>query len=331
MDTVTHTLVGIALSRVFFKKRVAYATSAMIVAANLPDLDVVYSWPGIRYLEFHRGILHSLWMVPVWALLIALGLRWWAARKGKRVPALWLGFALGLVGVGSHVFLDWSNAYGIRLFAPFSQHWYALDWMPLFDPWILIVLAAFLVFPMLLTMVKDEVGAKDKSAHRTSAAIALVLVAGWMGLRARQHSVALSTLDSTLMTEAYEGQKPTVRAAFPISNTPFSWQAVVDLPRNYMVASVTAPWDKTQAEAKPVRSFIKPDPSPEIQHADATHTAGVFQWFARFPYTSEQEEANLTMVSITDIRFAQGDLLPTLRAQITLNDSNTVVKQSFRW
>src|SRR5690348_17908837 len=30
MDTVTHTLVGVALSRLFFKKRVAYATSAMV-------------------------------------------------------------------------------------------------------------------------------------------------------------------------------------------------------------------------------------------------------------------------------------------------------------
>lgn len=331
MDTVTHTLVGVALSRLFFKKRVAYATSAMIVAANLPDLDVVYSWPGIRYLEFHRGILHSAWMVPVWALLVALGLRWWAARKGKRVPALWLGFALGLVGVGSHVFLDWSNAYGERLFAPFSQHWYALDWMPIFDPWVWIILAVFLVFPMLLTMVKDEVGARDKSAHRISAALALVLVAGWIGLRARQHEVALGTLDSTLMTEAYEGQKPITAAVFPISNTPFSWQAVVDLPRNYLVASVSAPWDKTQAEAKPVRSFLKSPTSPEIQTAAATQTAGIFTWFARFPLTSLQEEANLSMVSITDVRFAQGDVLSTLRAQVTLDDSNKVVKQSFRW
>jgi hypothetical protein len=184
---------------------------------------------------------------------------------------------------------------------------------------------------MLLTMVKDEVGARDKSAHRTSAAIALVLVAGWVGLRARQHKVAMSTLDSTLMTEAYEGQKPIAAAVFPISNTPFSWQAVVDLPRNYLVASVSAPWDKTQAEAKPVRSFLKTPSSPEIQKAAATQTAGVFTWFARFPLTSLQEEANLSMVSITDVRFAQGDVLPTLRAQITLNDSNAVVGQTFRW
>lgn len=331
MDTVTHTLVGIALSRLLFKKRVAYATSAMIVAANLPDLDVVYSWPGIRYLEFHRGILHSVWMLPVWGLLVALGLRWWTNKKGKRVPALWMGFALGVVGAGSHVFLDWSNAYGERLFAPFSQHWYALDWMPIFDPWVWILLAVFLVFPMLLTMIKDEVGAREKLAHRTSAALALLLLAGWIGLRARQHGVAMSTLDSTLMTEAYEGQKPTRAAVFPIDNTPFSWQAVVDLPRNYLVASVSAPWDRTQATAKPVRSFLKPPYSPEIQHASATRTAGIFLWFARFPFTSEQEEANLSMVSITDVRFAQGDILPDMRAQVTLDGSNAVVRQGFVW
>src|SRR6185437_11084267 len=140
MDSLTHSLVGVALSRTFFKRRMVYATTAAVVAANLPDLDVVYSWPGIRYLEYHRGLLHSVWMVPVWALLVALGVRWAARRRGLEAPALWMGCALGVVCVGSHVLLDWANAYGVRLLAPFSQRWFALDWLPILDPWIYLIL-----------------------------------------------------------------------------------------------------------------------------------------------------------------------------------------------
>ncbi|MGH9395164.1 MAG: metal-dependent hydrolase, partial [Terriglobales bacterium] len=206
MDSLTHSLVGVALSRAFFKKRVVFATTAAVIAANLPDLDVLYSWPGIRYLEFHRGLLHSVWMLPVWALLVAFGLRWFAARRGLQRPALGLAFALGAAAVGSHLLLDWTNAYGVRLLAPFSQRWLALDWMPILDPWIWLILLSFLLFPMMLGLITSEVGSKQKDPHRLSAALALLLVVAWVGLRARQHALALEVLNAPGVAGMFDGQ-----------------------------------------------------------------------------------------------------------------------------
>ena len=38
----------------------------MVVAANLPDVDII-SWAGgsLTYIEYHRGIAHSLIALPV--------------------------------------------------------------------------------------------------------------------------------------------------------------------------------------------------------------------------------------------------------------------------
>lgn len=331
MDTLTHSLVGIALSRVFFKRRVAFATTAMVIACNLPDLDVLYSWPGVRYIEFHRGALHSVWMLPVWGLLVALGLRWVARKKNLPVPPLWMGFALGCAGVGSHLLLDWTNMYGIRLLAPFSQHWFALDWVPILDPWILLILAAFLTGPMMLGLITSEIGAKKKSAHRLSASLALMLVVAWVGVRARQHKEALDILNAPEFSGMYEGQLPYSWSAFPKSSTAFQWQALVDMPRNYLVVDVSAPWDEDFGRARPVRSFIKPPITPAIQAAQRTSTGEAVLDFARYPYSDEEEQGSDAIVSITDMRFAQGPIRPGLHAEIRLNESGRVLSQGLDW
>ncbi|HWG38144.1 MAG TPA: metal-dependent hydrolase [Terriglobales bacterium] len=331
MDSLTHSLVGVALSRAFFKKRMVYATTAAVIAANLPDLDVVYSWPGIRYLEYHRGLLHSVWMLPVWAVLVALGLRWVARRRGVEVPALWLGFALGVVCVGSHLLLDWSNAYGVRLLAPFNERWFALDWLPLLDPWIYLILLSFLLFPMMLGLITSEVGSKKKNPHRLSAALALLLVLGWVGLRARQHDAALDLLNAPNIAGMYAGQQPNDWSALPNPSTPFDWQAVVDLPRNYLIADVQSPWSEDRGLVTPIRSFIKPPMTSAIGAAEGTRTAGIFLWFARYPYAAEEEQGSDSRVLLSDMRFAQGAVRPTTHVEVILSDSGQVIREGFGW
>ncbi|HXE31120.1 MAG TPA: metal-dependent hydrolase [Terriglobales bacterium] len=330
MDNLTYSLVGVALSRLFFKKRVAYATSAMVVAANLPDLDFLYSWPGIRYIEYHRGALHSVWMIPIWAALLAFGMRWWARRKQAAVPAWHMGFLIGVAGVSSHVLLDWCNSDGIRLLAPVSERWFSLDWLPAYDPWIWLLLAAFLGFPMLLTLISSEVGARKSNPHRASALAALVLLAGWVGLRARQHAAALEALNAPNISGIYDGQLPNDWAAFPNPSDPWTWQAVIDLPANIIIADINSPWDTDLAHVHPVRSYIKPPRVPAIAAGEGTPIGATFLWFARFPFADVEEQGGGQVVTITDMRFAQGAYRPTIKAKIWLDGGLQVVRQSFQ-
>ena len=47
-----------------------------------------------------------------------------------------MAFLVSLVGVASHLVLDLTNVYGIRLLLPFSARWLRLDITSVVDPWI---------------------------------------------------------------------------------------------------------------------------------------------------------------------------------------------------
>ena len=60
MEPVTHFLSGAILSRAGFNRRTAYATLAMTLAAEMPDIDVFWSIRGpLAGFQHHRGITHT--------------------------------------------------------------------------------------------------------------------------------------------------------------------------------------------------------------------------------------------------------------------------------
>jgi inner membrane protein len=56
MEPVTHFMTGAVLSRAGFNRKAAYATLAMTLAAETPDLDVFWSFKGpVAGFEHHRA------------------------------------------------------------------------------------------------------------------------------------------------------------------------------------------------------------------------------------------------------------------------------------
>ena len=73
MDNLTHTAIGLFLSRIGLGRWSARGTPIVLLAANIPDIDVVSAAGGsLNYLAYHRHLTHSLLLMPVLALL-----RWW--------------------------------------------------------------------------------------------------------------------------------------------------------------------------------------------------------------------------------------------------------------
>ncbi|MEZ6188730.1 MAG: metal-dependent hydrolase [Planctomycetota bacterium] len=145
MDNATHTLCGLALARAGLDRFGPAATVTAVIAANLPDLDIVVhpllGKPG--YLCYHRGITHALLGLAVESLLLATVV-WFFARKwhpDTRWSPFWLCAALGLA---SHLGLDALNTYGVRPFLPFSERWYYGDAAFIMEPvmWLGFSLAA---------------------------------------------------------------------------------------------------------------------------------------------------------------------------------------------
>ncbi|MES2120583.1 MAG: metal-dependent hydrolase [Pseudomonadota bacterium] len=174
MDNLTHSLVGALLGRAGLKRLTPRAMPALILSANLPDIDSFIARPlGLEPIAFHRGFTHGVGGLLIMPF-VAAGLIWlwdrlrrfksppldgegqgWGEGRshakrdthplptlphrggGIYLPGLILACFLGTL---SHPLLDWMNTYGIQLLAPLSGHWFHADTLFILDPWIWLML-----------------------------------------------------------------------------------------------------------------------------------------------------------------------------------------------
>jgi len=150
MDSVTHTLFGLTLygavdkSTMTKKEKRALLVTA-IAGSQIPDIDVISSWwdTAGRYQMWHRGITHSLFMVPVWGALIAAGVRTLFHVRG------WFWFLFAMLAVWIHNTSDIFNAWGTGYFEPFSSVRLTLGTIPIVDVVFWLLMAAGLLFARL--------------------------------------------------------------------------------------------------------------------------------------------------------------------------------------
>src|SRR5262245_55338250 len=121
MDNVTHSLTGLALARAGLDRWCPRAAVLLLLSTNAPDGDIVTLAKGqLVYFEAHRGYSHSLLMLPVIAAISVLAT---AAIFREKLP--WLrAWLVCLLGVSSHLLLDLTNSYGVRLLLPASSRWF---------------------------------------------------------------------------------------------------------------------------------------------------------------------------------------------------------------
>jgi inner membrane protein len=119
------------------------AMPAIIIAANLPDIDsFVARGFGCEPIAAHRGFTHGIGgLVTMPFLAVAIIWLWERLRPGKEGPLKLGGLLLAcFIGVLSHPLLDLMNTYGTRVLEPFSHRWFYADTLFIIDPWIWIML-----------------------------------------------------------------------------------------------------------------------------------------------------------------------------------------------
>jgi inner membrane protein len=184
MDNLTHSLIGAALGQAGLKRKTGLAMPALIIGANLPDIDAAcFFWlEGTEHLGFRRGITHGPIALALLPLLLAGGL-WafdrWQAKRGTRLDRRhpvhfgWL-LALCVIGTLSHPLFDWFNNYGIRLLEPFSSTWFYGDTLFIIDVWVLIMLGLGLY----RSLQRERGGRADWAIPARFALVALVAYVG---------------------------------------------------------------------------------------------------------------------------------------------------------
>ena len=139
MDTLTHALSGALLARATAPQRTDNTTLPLrrrlllgFLAAAAPDLDYVVSFLGpIEYLYHHRGVTHSIILLPLWAYLLArlCAVAWHRDRPWQAY------FGVTALGIAIHIAGDWINSYGTIVFAPFSDTRYGIGTTFVIDLW----------------------------------------------------------------------------------------------------------------------------------------------------------------------------------------------------
>ncbi|MBL8657384.1 MAG: metal-dependent hydrolase [Altererythrobacter sp.] len=182
MDNLTHSLVGALLGQAGLKRKTGLAMPALIIGANLPDVDATsLLWlEGVQHLAFRRGITHGPIAWVLLPLILAGALWWWdrwqgrrGTRPEKRLPVRfgWL-YGLALLATLTHPALDWLNVYGIRLLEPFSSRWFYGDVLFIIDVW----MWALLGFATWFSLRREKRGGNWMRPARIAGAVGLAYV-----------------------------------------------------------------------------------------------------------------------------------------------------------
>lgn len=214
MDPLAHTLVGATLAETGLKRTTRLATPALVLGANLPDIDGVAMMLGRdAALLWRRGWTHGVLALVVLPALLTGGMllfdRWRRRRRPDLAPAR-AGPLLGLayLAVLTHPLLDWLNTYGVRLLMPFDGRWFYGDALFIVDPWMWLLMGAAVVLARsqsrlgagawialgaassALVLGVDRVPAAARAAW--IGGVALIAVARWRGwFTGRLHRLAL--------------------------------------------------------------------------------------------------------------------------------------------
>jgi membrane-bound metal-dependent hydrolase YbcI (DUF457 family) len=347
LDNVTHTLFGATLARTPLARAGRGTTAALLLASNAPDIDIVAALGGgsVKYLEWHRGPTHGplgvVALAAVTAGIVWAGRRFYdrrnevAARGDKRpeeAPLPDASFAtlvaVSAIGVVFHILMDLPTSYGTRVLSPFSWRWYAVDWLPIVDVYMLMVMVAALF------------GRSNERQRRAKAAIVLTLIAANYGVRAMSHYQALEvaprlfgpTLPELCDPPSEEGSRweswprptppssPSVGrrclvelAAMPSFTSPFRWRIIAQMSNAYEIHDIDLLDSRfrdpdTDSDAPWRLTLRYPNIwTPAVDRAATTKLGQVFLGFSRFPAARTALDAHGgTTVRWSDMRFAGG-------------------------
>lgn len=371
MEPVTHILTGICLARAGLNRRAAYTTLAMAIAAELPDIDTLWSIAGpVASFQHHRGITHTLLGLPVETAFVVAAMyglhRWRVSRARSQAgnhpltaaPPRWGWLAVFVfVALLSHLFLDFTNNYGVRPLFPFNPHWYAASITFIFDPLMFALLLGAAVLPALFRLVGSEVGARrQKFAGRGWAIAALLGVVTLWTFREVQHNRAIALANAQSLAVPAD---PSASAASDVQDTPslnylqplrvlanpdpfnpFRWWVVTDYGPVYQRAQA----DTRNGTFKPAQQpTVKLASSPELEAAFHSRLGRVYLDWSPMPFLAvehtEFDEAGQqvlppghTLVIFRDPRFIAD--VPGLRnrapleGKVELDAHNQIVRET---
>lgn len=234
MDTLTHALSGMLLARATATTKAHKPQLPLHVrmwcgflAAAFPDADFVTRYFGsLSYLEYHRGVTHSILMLPLWAVLLSFvfALLW------RRRYHWQMFYAVSAMSLLIHILGDVITAYGTMVFAPVTDWRFSIPTTFIID----LYFSGIILTALLLAWIRKT------QAQRIAIAGLITLVA-YIGVQGYWHQQATQIAEQSAKTLGLTQANVSV---IPQPLSPRYWKLILQAEQQYHIAYLSLDNDK---------------------------------------------------------------------------------------
>ena len=296
MDNICHSMLGAALGRAGLARTTPLGMSTLVIANNLPDVDVGVFATQTLAMSFRRGWTHGVLAqltLPIVLtgimLLVDRVFRRDAPDRVKVVPLLLLSY----LGVVLHVFLDFLNSYGVRLLMPFSERWFYGDALYIVDPFLYVALG-------LGWWISSRRQANVRANPFRPARIGLTLAAVYVAVMVGSNALARREVKGGL-TRA--GRSLDTRfMVTPVFANPLRREVIIDVGDRYEKGHL---WFDPLPHFRPAGYGVaKGLDDPAVQPALQLPRAQAFLRWSRLPFVQINPTPPLAGIWLNDYRYA---------------------------
>lgn len=302
MDNLCHTLAGAALGEAGLKRQTRWGSATLMIASNLPDIDVAVFATDTLAMSFRRGWTHGVLaqalLPPALAVVMFAAARLWRGRTPDRLPAgppsiSLRGFiVLSYVGTWLHVFMDWLNSYGVRLLKPINDRWFYGDALYIVDPWL------YAIFGVAVVWARRR-AARGSAQPWRAARIGLAVAGVYMALMLASNWWARAEVRAGLERA---GRAHTRFMVTPVFANPFRREVILDVGERYEKGFL---WFDPLPHFRPAGYGVaKNDEDAAAVRAAQTPRFRAFLMWSRFPFFVVERTAGRTVVVINDYRYS---------------------------
>jgi inner membrane protein len=267
---------------------------------------VVSFFGPVEYVLSHRGVTHSLLLLPAWALRYSWILARLLRERDRNGKAGWRAlYGVTALALGAHIAGDLITSFGTMIFAPLSDWRAGIGTTFIIDLWFSAIIVAGLAFSILFRRT------------RIPAVAASVALCGYVAFQYLQKQRALEFGVEYAKSQALRDAKVTVQPR-PVS--PFNWTVFVSDDEAHRFAHVNLE-RKEARRFQPGDGFIARVDSPYlpldravwvtrrrygetdqdlIRGAWNSEPLAFFRWFAELPAFDGMSQG---CVWFTDLRF----------------------------
>jgi inner membrane protein len=297
MDPVTHALSGMVLHKLGFKRKAALFV--LVLSAVVPDIDYVTRfWGADVFLHYHRGITHGFLALLLFPLITGFLFR----NKGGFLYYAFLSF----LGYASHLFLDFTNQYGIQFLAPLDWNRYSLDLTFIIDPYIIGGLLAALILARI-----------SRWKPALIAVCTVTLLACYIGGRYYMQGEARQFLKKSMDANVYR--------VYPLPNGLLRWWFVVKSADEATTGTV----DLFMQKVFIYRKYNMRTDDPAVAESKKQRSVQNFLSFAAMPYAEVKREPGKTIILWRELSYS---FLPGERfsVEVVLDAKGKVIKSSLK-